>query len=99
MQLGTGTTDVLFGVYNFGAVSADWGYFAQALVQQSLNSREDFKPGTGTNLNLGVRYTASATFVPQLQITARIEKREQGAEADVENSGATWVYESRSDVE
>jgi hypothetical protein len=92
VQLGTGTTDVLVGVYNFGALSPDWGYFAQALVQQALNSREDFKPGTGVNLNLGLRYTAGATFVPQLQINARVEKREQGAEADVENSGATLVY-------
>jgi hypothetical protein len=92
VQLGTGTTDVLLGVYNFGALSPDWGYFAQALVQQSLNSREDFKPGTGVNLNLGLRYTAGTTFVPQLQINARVEKREQGAEADVENSGATLVY-------
>lgn len=92
VQLGTGTTDVLIGVYNFGALSPDWGYFAQALVQQSLNSREDFKPGTGVNMNLGLRYTASSTWVPQLQINARIEKREQGANADIENSGASLVY-------
>ncbi|HEY8010601.1 MAG TPA: hypothetical protein VIE67_06330 [Rudaea sp.] len=92
VQLGTGTTDVLLGVYNFGAISQDWGYFAQALVQQPLNSREDFKPGSGLNLNFGLRYTASATFVPQLQINARVEKREQGANADIENSGATLMY-------
>ena len=92
MQLGTGTTDVLIGVYNFGALTPDWRYFGQVLLQQPLNSREDFKPGTGLNLNLGLRYTASATFVPQLQINARVEKREQGAEADIQNSGATLVY-------
>jgi predicted porin len=92
LQLGTGTTDVLFGVYNFGAISQDWGYFAQALLQQPLNSRDDFKPGTGVNLNFGVRYNASDKFVPQLQINARVEKREQGANADIENSGATLVY-------
>jgi hypothetical protein len=61
-------------------------------LQQPLDSREDFKPGTGVNLNLGLRYTASAVFVPQVQINARVEKREQGAEADIENSGATLVY-------
>ena len=92
LQLGTGTTDLLLGVYNFGAIAQDWGYFASALLKQPLNSREDFKPGTGINLNVGLRYTASSTFVPQLQINARIEKREQGANADVENSGATLVY-------
>ncbi len=92
LQLGTGTTDALLGVYHFDAFSADWGYFAHALLQVPLNSRENFKPGTGLNLNAGLRYTANETFVPQLQVNARIEKREQGANADVDNSGATLVY-------
>ena len=92
VQLGSGTTDLLLGVYNFGAISPDWGYFAQALLQQPLASREDFRPGTGLNLNFGLRYNASETFVPALQINARIEKREEGANADIENSGATLVY-------
>lgn len=92
LQLGTGTTDLLLGVYHFDALNDDWGYFAHALLQTPLNSREDFKPGTGLNLNAGLRYTASETWVPQLQINARIEKRERGANADVENSGATLVY-------
>jgi len=92
LQLGTGTTDLLLGVYNFGAIAQDWGYFASALINQPLTSREDFKPSAGINLNGGLRYTASSTFVPQLQINARIEKREQGANADVDNSGASLVY-------
>ena len=92
LQLGTGTTDLLLGVYHFGAINPDWGYFAHALVQQPLDSREDFKPGTGLNLDFGLRYTANTVLVPQLQVSARLEKREQGANADVENSGATLVY-------
>ncbi len=92
LQLGTGTTDLLLGVYNFGALAPDWGYFTQAMLQVPLDSREDFKPGAGFNANFGLRYTASETFVPQLQVNARVEKREQGANADVENSGATLVY-------
>ena len=39
----------------------------QALLQVPLNSRENFKPGAGLNLNAGLRYTANETFVPQLQ--------------------------------
>jgi len=92
VQLGTGTTDLLVGAYKFGALAPDWGYFAQALWQQPLNSREDFRPGAGLNLNLGLRYMASTTFVPQLQINARAEQREHGANADTANSGATLVY-------
>jgi hypothetical protein len=92
LQLGTGTTDLLLGVYKFSALTPDWGYFGQLQLQQPLNSREGFKPGTGLNANLGLRYTANPTFVPQLQINARVEKREHGAEADVDNSGASLVY-------
>jgi hypothetical protein len=92
VQLGTGTTDALIGVYNFGGLTPDWGYFAQALLQQPLDSREQFRPGTGVNLNLGIRYNASTTWVPQLQINARVEKREEGGQADIPDSGATLVY-------
>jgi len=92
LQLGTGTTDLLVGVYHFDGITPDWGYFAQALLQQPLGARDGFKPGTGLNLNFGLRYTANATWVPQLQVNARVEKRESGANADVDNSGATLVY-------
>jgi len=92
LQLGTGTTDLLLGVYTFGSFAPDWGYFGHALLTQPLDSREQFRPGTGINLNFGVRYTANATVQPQLQINARFEKRESGANADVDNSGASLMY-------
>ncbi len=92
LQPGTGTTDLLLGVYHYGTIARSWDYFAQALLQQPLNSRERFKPGTGINVNLGVRYAANPAVVPQIQLNVRAEKRESGANADVENSGATLVY-------
>ena len=92
LQPGTGTTDLLVGAYQFGALNRDWDYFAQVLIQQPLSSREDFRPGTGINVNLGVRYMSFDSFTPHVQINARIEKRESGANADVENSGATLIY-------
>jgi len=92
LQLGTGTTDILVGAYHVGAFSPDWTYFGQVIAQQPLNSNDGFKPGTGLNVNLGLRYMASSTIVPELQLNARAEKREQGVNADVDNSGATLVY-------
>ena len=92
LQLGTGTTDLLAGVYKFGALTPELGYFAQALMSQPLDSREHFRPGTGLNVNFGVRYGGWAAIQPQLQINARVEKRETGANADFDNSGATLVY-------
>jgi len=92
LQPGTGTIDLLVGGFTFGAFSRDWDYFAQGMLQQPLNSRDGFRPGTGFNLNAGVRYMAYEHFVPSLQINARIEARESGENADVDNSGATLVY-------
>ena len=92
LQPGTGSTDLLLGAYHFGALAQDWDYFAQALLQQPLTSKDDFRPGTGVNLSLGTRYVANAFFVPQLQLNVRAEKRESGANADIANSGATLAY-------
>jgi hypothetical protein len=92
LQLGTGTTNLVAGIYHFGAFAPNWGYFAQAMAEHPLDSHDGFKPGDGLNLNLGLRYMANTTFVPQLQINVRAERREQGANADVENSGATLAY-------
>jgi hypothetical protein len=95
LQNGTGTTDLLFGVYNSGNLSGPFGYFAHALVQAPLNARDGFKPGTGVTVSLGVRYRAkSGAFTPQLQLNFHTEQRESGPEADVDNSGATLAYVS-----
>jgi hypothetical protein len=92
LQPGTGTTDLLLGAYNFGSLNRDWDYFAEALLQIPLASREDFKPGAGINVNAGFRYMSFEHVVPQVQLNLRSEKRESGANADIDNSGATLVY-------
>jgi hypothetical protein len=56
LQPGTGTTDLLVGAFTFGALNRDWDYFVQGMLQQPLNSRDGFRPGTGFNINAGFRY-------------------------------------------
>lgn len=94
LQLGTGTTDLLLGVYTVRSLGASLAWFGNLMLQQPLDSRQQFKPGAGMNLTLGLRYTAPlpANLSPQLQLNVRSEKRESGANADVENSGATLAY-------
>ncbi|OIQ99345.1 hypothetical protein GALL_185820 [mine drainage metagenome] len=92
LQLGTGTTDLLLGGYHFGNINRNWDYFTQATVQIALNTHRDFRPGNGLNASAGVRYMGFETIIPQLQLNARIEKRESGAQADIPNSGATLLY-------
>lgn len=92
LQPGTGSTDLLLGIYKFGPINQDFDYFAQALLQVPLSSKDQFKPGIGANLTAGVRYVAWGAFVPHLQINVRTEKRESGENADIPNSGATLAY-------
>ncbi len=92
LQPGTGTTDLLLGAYTFGAVNPEWGYFAEALLQHPLNSRDEFRPGAGLNVTLGARYMGFERVTPQLQLNIRTERRESGRNADIENSGATLAY-------
>ena len=92
LQLGTGTTDLLLGVYKFGDLGGAWGYFTQAMLQLPLHEREGFKPGKAINANAGVRYAGFGRVTPQLQVNVRAEERESGSAADGANSGATLVY-------
>ena len=92
LQPGTGSTDLLLGLYTFGPVNQSLDYFAQALLQIPVRTKDEFKPGVGANLTAGVRYVTGSAVVPHLQVNARIEGKEAGANADVPNSGATLVY-------
>jgi hypothetical protein len=92
LQPGTGTTDLLLGAYTFGAINRDWDYFVQGLLQLPMNSKEDFKPGNGLNVNFGVQYLGFESWTAHLQINTRVEARDSGAQADIPNSGATLVY-------
>ncbi len=92
LQPGTGTTDLLAGVYRFGAIGSEWEYFAQALIRRPLDSREGFRPSSALDLNVGARYASLRTVTPHLQLNVRAEDRESGSSADAANSGATLVY-------
>ncbi|WP_266170850.1 hypothetical protein [Dyella subtropica] len=92
LQLGTGTTDALLGIYKFGYLSESVGYFGQAMAQIALDAREHFRPGNSINLNFGVRYLDAGRFTPQLQLNIHSERRESGAQADRPNSGSTLAY-------
>jgi hypothetical protein len=94
LQLGTGTTDVLVGLYKFGSLGPEkkWGYFAQGSVQVPLDSREGFRPGRVLNLSGGFRYSAGQRVVPQIQVNVTAQSREEGINADTANSGYSAAY-------
>lgn len=92
LQPGTGSTDLILGVYHFSPLNQNWDYFVQGTVQTPLATREDFRPGNAFNANVGVRYMANDTFIPQLQLNAKHGRPDSGANADTDNSGGTLVY-------
>ena len=96
LQLGTGTTDIILGVYYHNNWSDDWGYFGQALYQRALNSSNmaggSYRPGDGLNINAGVRYENYDWIKPTLQVNTRIVNTDSGVAADSYATGGTLVY-------
>jgi hypothetical protein len=92
LQLGTGTTDLLAGASWFARPAVNFGWFAQALVDQPLAARTGFLPSSSLNLSGGIRWLNTSRFTPQLQLNVKTETREHGAAADTANSGGTIAY-------
>jgi hypothetical protein len=91
LQPGTGTTDLIAGLYYFDKLAADWSWFSEATVQTAFNYREDYKPGTAGTFSAGLRYTGISKLIPQLQVNARLSSRDTGAQADNFDSGGTVI--------
>ena len=94
LQPGTGTTDALFGAFLRRALPlTDMSWFAQALVQLPLNTREDYKPGRRLSVDTGVRYEVSERLALLLQANLLLRGRDSGAQAEPEDSGgkSLWI--------
>lgn len=92
LQLGTGTTDVLLGLFKFGMLSEGWGYFLQAQFQAATGESEGFRPGNAFTFSAGVRRGGQGRVSPQLQLNVRTEKPESGINSDAANSGSTLAH-------
>jgi hypothetical protein len=94
LQPGSGTTDLLIGVYHFGSINKDWDYYAQAMAQIPTNTKDGYQPGNSLNLNFGVRYLLNDYITPQLQINTKVSGRdsEDSNAATGQDSGGTLVY-------
>jgi hypothetical protein len=97
LQPGTGSTDLIVGAYYYQPVSQDFDAFIsgqlQAAVARKLDQPgADFRPGNLGVLSVGLRYEANPKIVPQLQLNLSRKSHDQGALADVEDSGGTVAY-------
>lgn len=92
LQPGTGTTDVILGAYYADGLNQNWDYFTQALYQKALDSRNDYRPGDGTNFNVGLRYAGIPNVGPVLQLNYRYVQHDIGSNADQISTGGVLLY-------
>ena len=95
LQPGTGTTDAVVGLrYD---TSATWGgtplrRFAAIQIQTPFRAREDFRPGTQYNVDVGADAAITSKLNALLQVNGQIKSRDQGLEAEPEDSGGSFVW-------
>ena len=95
LQPGSGTTDALFGAFTRRALPLkDTSWFAQALVQFPLNTRDDYKPGRRLSIDTGLRHETSERLALLLQANALFRARDSGAQAEPEDSGGRSLFVS-----
>lgn len=94
LQPGTGTTDLILGVYRFAELNEYFDYFTQVGYKRALNMRDQYKPGNQYNGDVGIRWIGLNKFTPQLNINAKYDQRESGDQAVPADSGGKIVYVS-----
>jgi len=93
-QIGTGTTDLLLGGYRMGQENG-WGWYAQAMWQRALNSRQGYRPGDSFDVDGGIHYDKlrkDYRIVPMLQLVASFRGVDRGQNAEPENTGYERLY-------
>lgn len=92
LQPGTGSTDGLIGLYGAGALDRDFDWFAQAVFQSALVTRDGYRPGNSLNLNAGLRYMSLGALAPQLQLNYLDKTRDGGVSGDPAATGGRLLH-------
>ena len=82
LQPGNGSTDLIAGIFwQQSAPGSDWNWFAQGMVQSSVNSKETFRPGNQINLDAGTRYAFNRNLSGLLQFNVQWNGKDSGLAA------------------
>src|SRR6266568_4282075 len=93
LKLPTGSTDaVLGGYYSAPGIHQDSSWFVQALYQQAVNTKEQYKPGNQFQLNVGYRHPLGHDWQALLQVNSLIKGKDSGANAEPDLSGSKSVF-------
>jgi hypothetical protein len=92
LQPGSGTTDLLAGVFYNRAVAALGWVFAQARVEAAFDSKDQYRPGNRYFVDLGYRYPLTSTVSLQAQLNAVIKSHDYGDNAEPDESGGKFLF-------
>jgi hypothetical protein len=95
MQIGTGSTDFVFGLSTEDELFEDWTWSGEIAWIEPFAGSSRFKPGSEIEAAFTLSYGGFAIdavrVTPSLQVAASRLTRDRGAEADVENSGGSRI--------
>jgi hypothetical protein len=92
LQPGSGTTDLMAGVFYNRAVAGLGWIFVQGRLEMALNSSDQYRPGNRFFLDLGYRYPLSTKWSLQAQLNAVVKSHDYGNNAEPDESGAKYLF-------
>ena len=92
LQPGTGTTDALVTFFLSRPLAARESIFMQLSFEAALDSRDAYRPGNRTYLNLGYSRGLTERLGLQLQLNFAFKRPETGDNAEPELSGGKFIY-------
>lgn len=95
LQPGSGTTDLLLGIYGqhaWLAGAAAVRHFWQVQAQLPANAAGGYRPGNLWSADVGVVYPAGGRVSGLVQLNAQVKDRDRGPEAEPLDSGGSYVW-------
>lgn len=92
-EIGSGSTDILLGVFHHQKIAADspWSWFAQAELDVPTFINDHYRPGVEADAAAGVYYEGwtigSVHIKPVAQVLGSVRGSDSGAAANPDNSG------------
>jgi hypothetical protein len=95
-DLGTGSTDLLLGLFHLQDLSSNhlWTAFSQVLLNEPVLTENDYIPGNELDAVYGVYYhgltlSPQSNLVPMLEVKASFKASDHGMNGDEQNTGYT----------
>jgi hypothetical protein len=92
-SIGTGSTDLILGVYHVDAIDAEgnWSWFSNAQVELPLLTNDGYRPGAELDADIGVSYNGwnvgDVRIAPVVQAVISYRQRDSGPQSDRPDSG------------